>query len=72
MWANFHRNMVFYAPVGMVDTPGVMSSRFAGPGTRGTGALNTGIRAIGVSVIGVRQLAVRAPPGVALRNPVLI
>ena len=66
MRTNFYRNMVLDATVGMMNTPGVMSSRVTGTRTgtwTGTiGIRAAGIPAIGVSVIGVRQLSVWAPP----------
>ena len=81
MWANLYRNVAFNTPVGMMDVPGVVSSRFArsrtrtvgsrtrivGARTRIVGARTIGVRAMGVSVIGVRQLTVWAPVGMWVR-----
>lgn len=74
MWANLYRNVTFNTPVGMMDVPGVVSSRFArsrtrtvGARTRIVGSRTIGVRAMGVSVIGVRQLTVWAPVGTWVR-----
>lgn len=74
MWANLYRNVAFNTPVGVMNVPSVVSSRFArsrtrtvGSRTRIVGPRTIGVRAMGVSVIGVRQLTVWAPVGTSVR-----
>lgn len=74
MWANLYRNVALNTPVGVMNVPSVVSSRFArsrtrtvGSRTRIVGPRTIGVRAMGVSVIGVRQLTVWAPVGTSVR-----
>lgn len=67
MWANLYRNVAFNTPVGMMNVPCVVSSRFARSRNRTVGSRTIGVRAMGVSVIGVRQLTVWAPVGTSVR-----